>query len=170
MAEGRITVLRRMSRVVVAVGVLLALAPAGHASAADGQRLPDFFWKNGAEAAGPDTCPKGYFCLYADPDFNYTTNEWGGYEKPTGGNMFATRVAVANLGQGMNDRASSLVNNTGRPMRIYEDADYRGHEHRIGTVRSHFRTLRPAPSHTSSERYGPEVGFDWNDKISSVRA
>ncbi|MER5432347.1 peptidase inhibitor family I36 protein [Streptomyces sp. NPDC002588] len=160
-----------MSRVVVAVGVFLALAPAAHASAADVQVLPDFFWKSGAAASGPDVCPAGYLCLYSDPDYNYTVNEWGGWEQPTGGNMFATRVAVANMGHGMNDRASSLVNHTGRPMKIYEDTDFRGHEFHVGGLnRTQFRTLRPAPTWTGDVNYGPEQGFDWNDKISSVRA
>lgn len=154
----------------IVAGLLIALAPVlpgGPAAAAAGQ--PDTFYVQGGH--GYEACPDGYLCIYDDVQWNTK----GGFpskepKSATGGSMWATKVSDPNL-NGMSDRASSLINNTGRRVTIYQDHKFSGHSFTTtARRRTAYTTLGQAPTGKADQvPYGPEATFNWNDQITSVK-
>ncbi|WP_262064328.1 peptidase inhibitor family I36 protein [Streptomyces sp. STR69] len=92
-----------------------------------------------ASAANTD-CPDFYICIFENS--NYTGRWIGvhqGYDNP-------------NVGDFMNDRTTSIINNTNEDYRLFVDSNYRG------------AVLRSGPRTQYSN-----VGPAWNDKITSFR-
>ncbi|MGE7387000.1 peptidase inhibitor family I36 protein [Streptomyces sp. NPDC004126] len=89
-------------------------------------------------ATGPGKCPANWVCLWSENDF-IRGNPGGGSDYGAVG----SDGNVSNMGnfffeaklarwKGMQDRASSVVNNTGNSVCFYEHNDYGGLEFRIG--------------------------------------
>lgn len=92
-----------------------------------------------ASAANTD-CPDFYICIFENS--NYTGRWIGvhqGYDNP-------------NVGDFMNDRTTSIINNTNEQYRLFTDSNYRG-----SVFVSGYRTQVS------------NVGPDWNDRITSFR-
>ncbi|MEX3102946.1 peptidase inhibitor family I36 protein [Streptomyces sp. ST1020] len=67
-----------------------------------------------AASAAPGDCPDNYVCIFQN--VNYEGRWIGnlrGHDRP-------------NVGDYMNDRASSIINNTNDPIKFYEHSGYRG--------------------------------------------
>lgn len=153
----------------LAAGSFVALALSLPGGTAAGQGQPDTFYVQGGH--GHEACPDGYLCVYDDVQWN-TTGGLPGKEPltPSGGSMWATKVSDPHLNH-MSDRASSLVNNTGRRVTIYQDRKYSGHSFTTtARRRTLYTTLRQAPYGKGDQiPYGPEASFNWNDQITSVK-
>ncbi|MBD0674974.1 peptidase inhibitor family I36 protein [Streptomyces sp. CBMA156] len=85
---------------------------------------------------GAGSCPSGYICLWSEGNFIegtfYNNAKFGAFASDQNTGDMGKLQKVSSTDKGMQDIASSVVNNTGSHICFYEHNNYGGAEFKVG--------------------------------------